>query len=909
MNTAASNNPSKVLLVENNLDDLRLVRESLSEMSSDPFDLIAVNSHTEAVARLAEETIDVILLALALPDETGLEILTQMRAAVPHLPIVVVTEGNDETGGLQAVRAGAQDYLVKDNLDSRLLKRILRNAIERKRADQAQREGEARYRSLFENMLNGFAYCRMEFDQGHPQDFVYLEVNTAFETLTGLKNVVGKKVSEVIPGIQESDPALFESYGRVALTGQPETLEIYVASLAMWFSIAIYSPQKEYFVAVFEVITERKRAEEALRASETRFRALIEKSSEAILLTNAEGQVIYDSPSVKHITGYGPAEGPQRLMFDQVHPDDRVRMAQLFTQILEQPGEAVMTQLRIRHKDGSWRWIEGVSTNFLNEPSVAAVIINYRDVTERKRTEEELARYRDHLEQLVEARTAELNRAKTRLEAILNNTTDGIILASRQQGIEQANATFNTLFACEQDAYFGQSLLNLVHPDDRDRLAVLIEAVSADQLGRRGEYRGLRADQTVFEARVGIGSVPVNGVLNAGLVCSVQNISELKQRERLLREFQQMLHTVLETLPVRVFWKDRDSILLGGNRLFAQDAGFTSSDQLVGKSDVDFASRSHATEYRANDQSVIESGLPRIEIEEQMTRADGSTVWVQTNKSPLRDSSGQIIGLIGAYVEITKLKQAEEALQHALEQQKDLVDLKARFISMASHDFRNPMSVILSSISLLEMQINRQFGAEQVEPLQKRLHRIDESVQQMTSLLDDVLTVNRADGGKVEIHPQPLEVEGFCRGILEEIQETASVRHVLNFSFVGEVSRILADKQLWRQILINLLSNAVKYSPEGGNIRLDVRCEPENVEFRVQDNGIGIPEADQARLFETFHRAHNVGEIKGTGLGMAIVKRAVDALQGTIIFESQPGVGTTFTVQLPTAAQIDGSSS
>ena len=126
-----------------------------------------------------------------------------MRAAVPDLPIVVVTEGNDETGGLQAVRAGAQDYLVKDNLDSRLLKRVLRNAIERKRADQAQRESEARYRSLFEHMLNGFAYCKMEFDQGHPHDFVYLEVNTTFETLTGLKDVVGKRVSEVIPGIQQ----------------------------------------------------------------------------------------------------------------------------------------------------------------------------------------------------------------------------------------------------------------------------------------------------------------------------------------------------------------------------------------------------------------------------------------------------------------------------------------------------------------------------------------------------------------------------------------------------------------------------------------------------------------------------------------------------------------------------------
>ena len=125
----------------------------------------------------------------------------------------------------------------------------------------------------------------------------------------------------------------------------------------------------------------------------------------------------------------------------------------------------------------------------------------------------------------------------------------------------------------------------------------------------------------------------------------------------------------------------------------------------------------------------------------------------------------------------------------------------------------------------------------------------------------------------------------------------------MTFSQTGDETGLVSDKQLLRQILINLLSNAVKYSPEGGNIRLDARCDLEKVEFQIQDEGIGIPEADQARLFEVFHRAHNVGEIKGTGLGMAIVKRAVDALGGTIAFKSQVGVGTTFVVRLPRAIE------
>ncbi len=190
-----------------------------------------------------------------------------------------------EDRAIEILTQGAKDYVFKNRLKrlAPAVKRALAEAEDhraRKAAEEelrkshgnleslveernaALRESEELYRSLFENMLNGFAYCRMIFDRGKPQDFIYLDVNNAFESLTGLKNVVGKKISEVIPGIQERDPELFEIFGGVVLTGEPKKFEKYVETLKMWFSISVFSPKKEHFVAVFEVITDRKLLEE-----------------------------------------------------------------------------------------------------------------------------------------------------------------------------------------------------------------------------------------------------------------------------------------------------------------------------------------------------------------------------------------------------------------------------------------------------------------------------------------------------------------------------------------------------------------------------------------------------------------------------------------------------------------------
>lgn len=239
-------------------------------------------------------------------------------------------------------------------------------------------------------------------------------------------------------------------------------------------------------------------------------------------------------------------------------------------------------------------------------------------------------------------------------------------------------------------------------------------------------------------------------------------------------------------------------------------------------------------------------------------------------------------------------------LQAALEKEKELSQLKSRFITMASHEFRTPLAIISSSSGILQKFSDR-LSAERKE---QHLETIQNTIKHITQMLDDVLMINRAEAEKIELHLQASDIISFCRHLKEEI-ETTSHQHTINFSLdLGEEIRensliIQFDEKILRQILTNLLTNAIKYSPAHDLVNFSLTKENNYIIFTISDRGIGLPEADQANLFEPFHRASNVGTIAGTGLGLAIVKKCVDLHQGKINVESRAGEGTTFTVSIP----------
>ena len=281
---------------------------------------------------------------------------------------------------------------------------VLRDITKSKRAEEKLREGETHYRSLFDNMLNGFAYCRMIYEQDRPQDFVYIAVNDAFEKQTGLKDVVGRKVSEVIPGIRESDPKLLEIYGRVARTGVPERMENYVEPLKMWFDISVYSPRRDHFVAVFDVITQRKQVEEEMRWRTAFFEALVHSSRDGILVVDNHNKKITQNQRMTDLWKFPPeiASNPDdRLQYEfaRRQTKDPSAFDEKSRQLVASSGVDIRDEIEL--KDGTVLERQTALVTGRNGEEYGR-LWNFRDITGSKLIEKSLTRLGTAVEQASE---------------------------------------------------------------------------------------------------------------------------------------------------------------------------------------------------------------------------------------------------------------------------------------------------------------------------------------------------------------------------------------------------------------------------------------------------------------------------------------------------------------------------
>lgn len=243
---------------------------------------------------------------------------------------------------------------------------------------------------------------------------------------------------------------------------------------------------------------------------------------------------------------------------------------------------------------------------------------------------------------------------------------------------------------------------------------------------------------------------------------------------------------------------------------------------------------------------------------------------------------------------LNELEASKEELTISLEKEKEVNDLKSRFVSMASHEFRTPLSTILSSISLLAKYIT----TEDQPKRERHIERIKSSVKSLTDILNEFLSLGKIEEGKVEVKPETFDLTEFISGIIDEMNVLLKQNQNIQYTHKGSPN-IYLDSNLLKHVLVNLLSNAIKFSPENAVVRIETNIDEAYTQILVIDQGIGIPKNDQVHLFERFFRASNVTNIQGTGLGLHIVGRYIELLNGEIKYSSELERGSTFTIILP----------
>jgi len=676
---------------------------------------------------------------------------------------------------------------------------------------------------------------------------------------------------------------------------------------------------------------------ETLRASDERWQFALEGAGDGIRDWNiATGEVSY-SKGWNAILGFADSEMENTIEAWQsrVHPDDLERVLAELAAHLNGDTPILWSEHRVLASDGSYRWVldRGKVVERDADGRPLRFIGVYSDITERRRIETELSRQSELLQILMGTALTFINLPIEQLDQAIVDVLGSVGAFNHSDRAYifdydfDRGVLYNTYEWCAEGIEPQIDVLSEPMPidlfpewvsahvrkmpahypdvsalDETDPLRLVLEPQGIqsvitipliDQERCRGfvGFDAVREKRLWSETDITLLKLLAELIVNAKLRLHhekllAQTTVELQLSEMRLRNAQRIARLGAWEYDVathQVMWSPEVF------RIFGLAPATVLDVQAV------FA-RLHEADRPllagAMNRAITE-GKP-YELELRVIRPDGEIVYTLSQGEPEVDASHQTVRLIGAVLDITERKKGEIALQNALEREKELNELKSRFVAMASHELRTPLATILAAAETL-LAYGDRLEAGQME---RRLNKIRERVEHLQAIIGDVLQLTRIEAGTQQFNPEIVELDAFCADIVSDWRERIKDRHLF-YRSSGAALMVNLDRQLLRQAIDNIIGNAVKYSFAQSEIQVEVGAADGVAVIAVHDQGIGIPENSFKHLFEPFYRAPNATMIPGTGLGLAIVREILTLHEGEINIESRVGENTTASIRIP----------
>ncbi len=672
-----------------------------------------------------------------------------------------------------------------------------------------------------------------------------------------------------------------------------------------------------------ERIRELESARAFLQESEARFRTMANNAPALIWLSDKTQEHIYFNQTWLDFTARNLADELQTGWSHDIHPDDRTRAEFIYVSAFERHEPFEMEYRRMRH-DGVYRWFkdQGVP-RFSSDGTFDGYVGICFDITDIKDAQRFLTDISHELEARVQERTEALNvinqklqeeirlreraeqeiREQTTLLQMLTDFASDLICLHQPDGtFEFVSPSSTALLGYTPEYLRGKTPYDFIHPEDvAEHVAESHRVVLEKKRSAHTTYRFRRADGSYIWLETATEPVTSNDGEVHHIVTVSRDVTQQRLQQLHLKESEHFLHSILNSQTSQIVVLDSDGVMIEANQAW-RDAAQSDwhSPIVIWGENINYilacavmaqADNAIAHAVLEGIHQVMDGEAPIFTYEYHLQNAMHDRWYMlQVNSFPF----GGEKRLLLTHTDITNQKVVEMTVRAALQQEQRLNQLYAEFVSMVSHDFRTPLASIMTTADILMRYSERFTEAERVQ----RLMRIQSNVNHLNRLVDDISYIKDAESKEIPLNLETVDVLDLTRPIIQDVELAYESPNLIELQFHLTSSTAKLDSHLYHKIMNNLLSNALKYG-QGKPVTLSICDDAQCLKIVVEDRGIGIPTKDKDNLFSIFYRASNVGTIKGTGLGLVIVKQAVEAHGGTITLESRGGEGTRFIVTLP----------